>query len=62
MKICTLDSRILAYFPKGLTHDFGQKTALFAFSAFGQKSSWNNVWGSFRQKESFLAFKNVHFR
>ena len=25
IKICTSDSRIFAYFPKGLTHDFSQK-------------------------------------
>ena len=36
IKIFTLDSRILAYFLKGLTHDFGQTTALFAFRRLGK--------------------------
>ena len=37
--MCTSDSRIFTYFPKGLTHDFGQKMAFFTFSVLGQNSS-----------------------
>ena len=57
IKIVSLDSRIFAYFPKGLTHDFGKKKiAFFSFYVFGQKQSRNNVWGS------FLGYKNRLFR
>ena len=29
LKMCTSDSRTFAYFPKGLTHDYRQKTEFF---------------------------------
>ena len=35
-------------FPKGLTHDFGQKFKLFSLSLFIEKRPRNNVWGCFR--------------
>ena len=50
LKICTSDSRIFEYFPKGLTHDYGQKTEFFSLTVFAQKWPSNNVWGSFSSK------------
>ena len=62
IKICTLDSRILAYFLKGLTHDFGQTTALFAFRRLGKHHLKIMFGDHFDRKKSFLTFKNLHFR
>ena len=32
-------------FPKGLTHDFGQKFEISSFSVFIENSPRNDVWG-----------------
>ena len=38
IKIVSLDSRIFAYFPKGLTHDFGPKNGSFFILCFWTKT------------------------
>ena len=49
MKICTSDSRIFAYFPKELTHDFWSKNGIFvSVFALSQKWSLKKFWGSFK--------------
>ena len=38
----------MEYFPKGLTHDFGQQFELFSLFVFIEERPRNNVWGSSR--------------
>ena len=55
-------SRKIEIFPKGLTHGFGQKMAIFRclfFCNIGQE----NVFYNFReQKNAFLAYENNRFK
>jgi len=58
MKICTSDRRIFAYFPKGLTHDFGQKMAFFfQFFLYGKNDLERTIGDLLNRKESFLPLK-----
>ena len=53
--MCTSDSRIFTYFPKGLTHDFGQKWHFLHFLFLG-KIHLEQMFGDlFDRKESFIA-------
>ena len=55
-------SRIFEYFPKRLTHDFGQKMAIVSFLFLG-KNNLEIVFGHRSiKRESFLDYKNMHFR
>ena len=38
----------MKYFPKGLTHDFGQQFELSSMFVFIEERPRNNVWGSSR--------------
>ena len=45
IKIVSLDSRIFAYFPKGLTHDFGKKKSHFFHFMFLDKNNQEIMFG-----------------
>ena len=54
--------RKIEIFPKGLTHGFGQKMAIFPcffFSNIGQENVFYNI---LEQKNAFLAYKNNTFK
>ena len=54
-------SRIFEYFPKRLTHDFGQKMAIVSFLFLG-KNNLEILFGHRSiKRESFLDYKNMHF-
>ena len=50
-KICTSDSRIFAYFRKGLTHDFSQKIEVFHFLFWG-KNDLEKMFGDLLHKKN----------
>ena len=47
-KICILYVRKMGNFPKGLTHDFGQKFQLSSLFVFIENRPRNDVWGCSR--------------
>ena len=47
-KICILYVQKIGNFPKGLTHDFGQKFQLSSLFVFIKNRSRNDVWGCSR--------------
>ena len=63
LKMCTSDSRTFAYFPKGLTHDYRQKTEFFFQYLSLSKNELEIIIGDhLDRKKSFLALKNLDFR
>ena len=46
-KICVLYNRKIRYFPKELTHDFGQKFEHSSLFVFIENTPRNDVWGVF---------------
>ena len=56
-------SRKIEIFPKGLTHGFGQKTAIFpCLSFFCNTGQENVIYNIPEQKNAFLAYKNNTFK
>ena len=52
-----LYSRKIRYFPKGLTHDFGQKFELSLSFVFIENRTSNDVWDVLLKKEALLDYK-----
>ena len=52
-----LYSRKIRYFPKGLTHDFGQKFELSLSFVFIENRTSNDVWDVLHKKEALLDYK-----
>ena len=59
--ICVLYSQKIGYFPKGLTHDFGQKFSLFSSFVFIEINRRNDVWGCSRLKRSLSTLQKYVF-
>ena len=56
-KKSVLYSRKIRYFPKGLTHDFGQKFELSLSFVFIENRTSNDVWDVLLKKEALLDYK-----
>ena len=52
-----LYSRKIRYFPKWLTHDFGQKFELSLSFVFIENRTSNDVWDVLHKKEALLDYK-----
>ena len=56
-------SEKIEFFPKGLTHGFGPKTAIFrTFSFFGNIGQGNVFYDILEGKNAFLSYKNEKFK
>ena len=49
-------------FPKGLTHGFGPKIAIFPTSFLGNKGQENVFYNILERKNAFLRYKNKKFK
>ena len=49
-------------FPKGLTHGFGQKMAIFPSFLFGNIGQENVFYDILERKNAFLGYKNKKFK
>ena len=54
-------SRKIDIFPKGLTHGFGPKMAIFPTFFLGNKGKENVFYDILHQKSAFLGYKNKNF-
>ena len=57
IKKYVLYSQKIRYFPKGLTHDFGQKFELSLLFVFIENRTSNDVWDVLDKKEALLDYK-----
>ena len=55
-------SRKIEIFPKGLTHGFGQKMAIFHVFFFCNIGQGNVFYNSLEQKNAFLPYNNNMFK
>ena len=63
MKTKTSKSRKIDIFPKGLTHRFGPKMAIFPnFFFLGNKGKENVFYNILEQKKASLGYKNKKFK
>ena len=58
MKTASSKSRKIGIFPKGLTHGFPQKLAVFAYFFLGNIGQGNVFYDIVERKKPFLANKN----
>ena len=52
----------IGIFPKGLTHDFRPKMAIFPFFFFGNIDQENVFYDILQRKIAFLGYKNIKFK
>ena len=57
-RLRNLKSQEIDIFPKGLTHGFGPKMAIFPAFCFRQKSQENVFYDILERKNCFLGYKN----
>ena len=57
IKKYVLYSQKIRYFPKGLTHNFGQKFELSLLFVFIENRTSNDVWDVLDKKEALLDYK-----
>ena len=62
LKTTRLKSRKIEIFPKGLTHSFVQKMAIFPCLFLGNIGQENVFYNLLEQKNAFLAYKNNTFK
>ena len=55
-------SRKIDIFPKGLTHGFGPKMAIFQFLFKGNIGQENTFYGILKQKKTILGYKSEKFK
>ena len=62
IKTRSLKSRKSDIFPKGLTHGFGTKIAIFPTFFLGNKGQGNVFYDILERKNAFLRYKNKKFK
>ena len=62
MKTRSSKSRKIDIFPKGLTHGFGPKMAIFPTVFLSNKAQENVFYGILERKNVFLSYKNKKFK
>ena len=62
IKTRSLKSRKSNIFPKGLTHGFGTKIAIFPTFSFRHKGQGNVFYDILERKNAFLRYKNKKFK
>ena len=62
IKTRSLKSRKIDIFPKGLTHGFGPKIAIFPTFFLRNKGQENVFYDILERKNAFLPFKNNKFK
>ena len=61
MKTRGSSSRTIEIFPKGLTHGFGQKMAIFLVFFLGNIGQENVFYEILKRQNAFLAYENKRF-
>ena len=62
MKTTSWKSRKIEIIPKGLTHGFGQKLAIFPSFSLGNTDQENVFYDILGRKNAFLGYKNNKFK